>query len=90
MSRYYARFKQDVDDKLAYTWNFRRFLKGDAIVSFSIITNLTVIVATNDSSTVTAILSGGAVGTDNDVLCRIQTRSGQQKDATIQLTLEEE
>lgn len=90
MSRYYARFKQDADDKLAYTWNFRRFLKGDSIVNFSITTNLTVVVATNDTSTVTAILSGGASGQSYDVLCHIIAASGQEKDATIQLTLEQE
>lgn len=90
MSRYYARFKQDAQDKLAYTWNFRRFLKGDTIVSFSVTTHLTVVVATSDAGTVTAILGGGVSGTNYDVLCHIVTASGQEKDATIQLTLEEE
>lgn len=90
MSRYYARFKQDSEDKLAYTWNFRRFLKGDSIVSFAITTNLTVIVATSDTSTVTAILGGGTSGQQYDVLCHIVAASGQEKDATIQLTLEQE
>lgn len=88
--RYYGRFKKDVDDKLSYTWNFRKFLRGDTIVSYTLTTTLTVVVSINDATSVSAIISGGVYGQQYDVTCRITTLGGQQKDATIQLTIDQE
>lgn len=85
-------YTRDPDSVLDYQWDWSAWLGvGESINSHTIIvpTGITKDSSTNDSTTVTAWISGGTTGVAYDVVCRIVTSSGRTEDRTIRLLTRE-
>lgn len=77
----------DPDARLDYVWDWQAWLAdGDTIASATVTgTGITVDTVSHDTTTVTAWLSGGTVGTAASALCHITTAQGRQDDRTLRL-----
>lgn len=72
------RFTKDPDAVLDYSWDWSNWLEaGETIVTASVTaeTGITKDSETNDTTSVTAWLSGGTAGESYTVTCRITTNS---------------
>lgn len=86
------RFKKDPDAVLDYQWDWSDWLAtGDTISSYTVTpdTGLTLDDDSNDSTSVTAWLSGGTAGAIYNVVCNIVTTGGREDDRTIVIEVEE-
>lgn len=85
-------FTRDPDSVLDYLWDWSAWLQvGESISSHTIVvpSGITKESSTNDSTTVTAWISGGTTGVAYDVTCRITTSSNRTEDRTIRLLTKE-
>lgn len=80
---------KDPDAVLDYQWDWTRWLDGDTIETHDIlpVEGISVDRDTATDSTVTAWISGGAVGLLYAVTCRITTASGRTDDRTINIVI---
>lgn len=92
MPPYVRRFTKDPDAVLDYTWDWSDWLGADTITGAPTVTvpsGITKTSQSNTTTTVTAWLSGGTVGTTYDVICRIVTTGGRTDDRTIRIEVTE-
>lgn len=84
-------FSKDPNDVLDYMVNAATWLGTDTIssVSWTVPTGLTKDSQSNTTTTATIWVSGGTVGTEYEVLCRVVTAGGKTKDWTIGFTIEQ-
>lgn len=86
-----ASFKKDPDAVLDYTFDWTAWLLPllDTIVTATFIpdTGLTVQSQSHTTTTATAFVAGGAVGTSMNLTCRITTAGGRTDDRTIVLKI---
>lgn len=83
-----ARFTKDPDALLDYTMDWSPWLDIGDTITIALVTVPTGIVletTVNDTTTVTAWVSGGTVGEEYDVVYRITTVDGRVDDRTIRL-----
>lgn len=79
-------FIRDPDSVLPYVWDWETWLAGDTISSATVTgTDVTVDSYDNDTTTVTAWVSGGTADTAGSITCQIVTAAGKTDDRTIQL-----
>jgi hypothetical protein len=81
-------FYQHKDDVLKYTWDFTRILAGVDTIDMATVTPDTGFSAVNaaistDTYKVTALLSGGALYSIYNVICKIVTDGGQTINRTL-------
>lgn len=88
MSQY---FFKDPNATLDYTWDWATWLGTDTIASFtlSVPDGVTLATSSNSTTAVTAWFSGGMLGAQYDVVCRITTAAGRINDATISLVVQD-
>lgn len=83
-------FVRDVDSVLPYVWNWSTWLDGDTISSATVTgTSVTVDSYDNDTTTVTAWVSGGTVDVAGSITCQIVTAAGKTDERTIRLSTRE-
>lgn len=88
-------FNKDPNDVLDYRIDASTWLAGhdpdDTIstVTWTVPAGLTLVAQSNTTTTATIWLSGGTVGTQYEVLCRIVTAGGRTKDWTIGIEIEQ-
>ena len=82
---------KDPDATLDYTFDWSGWLGSDSISSFAIEADsrLTVTSSSNTSTHVVVWLSGGEVGYQHFVTCRVTTTAGRVDDRTITLDVTE-
>lgn len=92
MAEFVKGFVKDPDATLDYVWNWATWLGSDTITGTPTITispgGLTKSSQSNTTTTVTAWLTGGAVGTTYSVGCRIVTTAGRTDERTIQIAVD--
>jgi len=78
-------FIKDPDASLDYSWDWTAWLAtGDSIATYTLtLGGLTVGTSGNTGEIVTAILSGGTLGSTHAVKCRIVTANGLIDERTI-------
>ena len=88
-----ATFKKDPNATLDYTFDWGQYLEPmlDTIssVTWIVSDNMTVVSQSNTTTTASVFLSGGLVGTDEKVICRITTLGGRVDDRSITIKIVE-
>ena len=86
------RIKKDPNAVLDYNVDWTEWLvDGDTITSdtWVVPTGITLASHSHDTTSATAWISGGTVGAEYDVTCRINTVQGRTDDRTFTLVVEE-
>jgi hypothetical protein len=84
---------KDPNAVLDYQWDWSAWLPDDDTIASATVTaesGLTVDSSSNADATVTAWLSGGTVGSDYNVTCRIVTADGRTDDRTIRIIVQDQ
>ena len=82
------RLIKDPDAKLDYAWDWTAWLTTDETITMATVlpvTGLTIESVTHAAGIVTAWISGGTLGQDYSVTCRITTSAGRIDDRTISI-----
>jgi len=84
-------FTKDPNANLDYTIDWAAWLDGDTIDTsdWTVPTGLTKTDETNDTTSATVWLSGGAVGARYSVVNRITTAEGRTEDRTLTIVVKE-
>lgn len=81
-------YLKDPDSKLDYEFDWASWLGSDTISSYAItVAGVTAVTDSATSTSVTVWVSGGTVGTDATIQCRITTAGGRIDDRTITLKI---
>lgn len=86
---------KDPDAVKDYEFDWSEFLDGDTLLTnpngHEILVEpsggVTIDSSSNDDTTVTVFVSGGTVGTDVKVVCRVFTAGGRTDDACLELEI---
>jgi len=88
-----AKYAKDPDATLDYSIDWSDWLDGDTISSMTYVadTGITVETARNtETDTVSTLwVSGGTVGNQYDIVCRVTTAAGRIDDRTVRFIIKE-
>jgi len=84
------RWTKDPDSQKDYLWDWATWLDGDTIASaaFTVEAGLTKASETSTPTTATVWLTGGTIGVEYEVTCRVTTAAGRVDDRTAIIYVE--